>query len=233
MVSNIILFDTFTVRLQRPCPIACHKRPHRLRNASASMSQQSLVATCNEADSPPPAITNSHTVESQSEQLQLRLPGAQSFATFVSLWDTLTARLLPLHSSGASAEMLLAAIRLLLATADNQTASPRLSSGSVAPHDHSSASSLPAKQVDKGTPKTLQQLLGVALHLADLSSAGLPLDTATIAAGVLAEPLCSGRLRLATVAATVGPEVARLLEHLAAVHSLPAAVDVYEDSTCR
>lgn len=218
---------------QLSCQLArklCRNRHERQLVLTASTASESLSSVDAEIIVPEQTALRK---AGQPRQGQLQLPGGQTFATFVGLWDTLTARLLPLHSTGASADMLLAAIRLVLASAGSTTMMPRMSSGSIAPHDSSYSVDISQDQREDEAPMALNQLLGVALHLADLSSAGMPLDTSAIAAGLLAEPLCSGRLSLAQVRASVPPEVAHLLEHIAAVHSLPAAVDVYDDSTCR
>lgn len=208
----------------------CRNRHRRQILLAASTASESLSSTDAETNIPE---ETSLIKARQIRPGQLQLPGGQTFATFVGLWDALTARLLPLHSTGASADILLAAIRLVLASASSTAIMPRMSSGSIAPHDSSYHADTSPDQREDEAPMALNKLLGVALHLADLSSAGLPLDTTAIAAGLLAEPVCSGRLSVAAVRAAVAPEVALLIEHVVAVHSLPAAVDVYDDSTCR
>ena len=173
-----------------------------------------------------------HAACAAPSAVQLQLPGGQSFAAFMGLWDTLTVRLLPLYSTGAAADMLLAALRLMLASAA-ASAAKSISVSTFATAASTAGPGGISHEQTCNVPRDVQQLLGVALQLADLSSAGLPINAAAIAAGVLAGPLLAGRLSVAAAEDAAGHAVGRLLEHLAAVHSLPAAVDVYNDATCR
>lgn len=79
----------------------------------------------------------------------------------------------------------------------------------------------------------VQRLLAVAMQLADLSAAGLPLDAAAIAAGVLADSVHCRRLTMPDVEGAVGPHMAQLMADVASVHDLTEAVDVYDDATSR
>jgi ppGpp synthetase/RelA/SpoT-type nucleotidyltranferase len=70
--------------------------------------------------------------------------------------------------------------------------------------------------------------LGAAARLADLASAGLPLDAASIAAGIVADAAASGALSVADIGAKLGPDVASLTADVLSLRALPRAVDVYD-----
>ena len=179
----------------------------------------------------------------------LLLPGGQTLATFFASWDQLTARLLPRDSTGATADMLLASIRLLLSCTGSAPSGGLPATSCCPAQDGSSGDatagsrgshslSVPAPgqsacEPDSGQLQNVQQLLAVALQLADLSAAGLPLDASAVAAGLLAEVVHRGQLSLPAVETAVGPDLAHLLAEVATVHNLTAAVDVYDDATSR
>ncbi len=201
-----------------------------------------------------PVLAGASTPASEDVPIQtaappLQLSGGQTLATFFASWNQLTARLLPRDSTGATGDMLLAAIRLLLSCTGSPP-SPNLpatsscpaqdgSSGHAAAGFHGSNSlsgptpGQSAYEPDSGQLQNVQQLLAVALQLADLSAAGLPLDASAVAAGLLAESVHRGQLSLPAVETAVGSDLAHLLSEVATVHNLTAAVDVYDDATSR
>ena len=75
--------------------------------------------------------------------------------------------------------------------------------------------------------------LQVATMLSDCIADGIPLDTESIAAGILAEVVSSGSLRTSVVEAHLGPGVAKLLHDVMRVRSLPKRLDIYDDVATR
>ena len=130
---------------------------------------------------------------------QLQLPGGQSLAAFMGMWDLLTARLLPRDTTGPAAETLLAALQLLLASMTNAANPAPLQGPSPVAGSARPLLQAPAPKADLELPALDGQLLAVALQLADLSAGGVPLDAEAIAAGVLADAVQRGALSMDAV----------------------------------
>lgn len=143
------------------------------------------------------------------------LAATHSVAALAAAWDQLAPRLPLQLGLGQGAELILNALKLALAVGGGVPAAPPAARG-----------------------------LAVALRLADLASAGLPLDAEALAAGVLVEALCRGGgdagggaasagAALQLVEARVGPGVAQLVHDVLRVRGLPSRVDIYDDEAAR
>ncbi len=84
----------------------------------------------------------------------------------------------------------------------------------------------------QATP-TASRTLSVATQLADLSGQGFPLDSESIAAGILVDAVAAQRLSLGLVDARLGSPVANLIEDVLKVRRLPSRVDLYDDVASR
>jgi len=79
----------------------------------------------------------------------------------------------------------------------------------------------------------VQRSLALAVALAELYAAGLPLDGASIAAGIVAEAVDVSALHINTVQAKLGPEVAALVHDVLAVRHAPERTHSYDDTSSR
>lgn len=69
--------------------------------------------------------------------------------------------------------------------------------------------------------------------LSDCIAEGIPLDSESIAAGILAEVVSSGSLCTSVIEAQLGPGVAKLLHDVMRVRALPKRLDIYDDVATR
>ena len=120
------------------------------------------------------------------------------------VWRQLANRLaLPPHSSDAAQLMLRA---LKLAVSSLRDAPPR---------------------EDGRTPA--KRAIMVAVLLADLSTAGVPLPPEGIAAAIVADAAADGRAAIAMIESELGRDVAELVLAVLRVRDAPCAVDLYDD----
>lgn len=143
-------------------------------------------------------------------------------------------------SDADTSQLILAALKLAVRSLSRTVAPEQQpstsSSGSSGPAfgGNSSAGSSPA-----GTPTggralpAVQRSLALAVALAELYAAGLPLDGASIAAGIVAEAVDVSALHVNTVQAMLGPEVAALVHDVLAVRHAPERTQSYDDASSR
>lgn len=79
----------------------------------------------------------------------------------------------------------------------------------------------------------VQRSLTLAVALAELYAAGMPLDGASIAAGIVAEAVDVSALHINTVQAKLGAEVAALVHDVLAVRHAPERTQSYDDASSR
>ena len=79
----------------------------------------------------------------------------------------------------------------------------------------------------------VQRSLALAVALAELYAAGMPLDGASIAAGIVAEAVDVSALHINTVQAKLGPEVAALVHDVLGVRHAPERMETYDDGSSR
>lgn len=79
----------------------------------------------------------------------------------------------------------------------------------------------------------VQRSLALAAALAELYASGLPLDAASIAAGIVAEAVDVAALHIRSVQAKLGPEVAGLVHDVLAVRHATDRVQLYDDANSR
>jgi hypothetical protein len=79
----------------------------------------------------------------------------------------------------------------------------------------------------------VQRSLALAAALAELYANGLPLDAASIAAGIVAEAVDVAALHIRSVQAKLGPEVAGLVHDVLAVRHATDRVQLYDDAHSR
>jgi hypothetical protein len=79
----------------------------------------------------------------------------------------------------------------------------------------------------------VQRSLALAAALAELYANGLPLDAASIAAGIVAEAVDVAALHIRSVQAKLGPEVAGLVHDVLAVRHATDRVQLYDDANSR
>jgi hypothetical protein len=79
----------------------------------------------------------------------------------------------------------------------------------------------------------VQRSLTLAVALAELYAAGMPLDGASIAAGIVAEAVDVSALNINTVQAKLGAEVAALVHDVLAVRHAPERTQSYDDASSR
>eukprot|EP00775_Hariotina_reticulata_P012229 gene12229-12367_t len=92
-----------------------------------------------------------------------------------------------------------------------------------------SGARLPGAGASSSTP-AVKRSLALAAALSELYASGLPLDAASIAAGVVADAVDVGALHIRTVQAKLGPEVAGLVHDMLAVRHAPDRAEVYDDA---
>ena len=152
--------------------------------------------------------------------------GLQSVATLASAWASLSQHLdrsnsnsgQSTSSSSSEAEsLILSALKLTLA--------------SLGRGRHARAAAGTAMRPDGRDPQSRAVDLGVML--ADLSSAGIPLDAEAIAAGIVLEAVSYGGLGIEAVLARLGPGVATLVHDTLRVRSAPDRVELYDDEASR
>lgn len=149
-------------------------------------------------------------------------------------WGHLSTRLQPNNSTGSSSDsedsvisqLILSALKLAVrslsrASADNTTGS--YDSGSFDSATALGTSSKPA----------VQRSLALAAALAELYANGLPLDAASIAAGIVADAVDAAALHIRTVQAKLGQEVAGLVHDVLAVRHAPDRAQIYDDANSR
>ena len=85
----------------------------------------------------------------------------------------------------------------------------------------------------QGLGPRASRALQVATMLSDCIADGIPLDSESIAAGILAEVVSSGSLCTSVVEAQLGPGVAKLLHDVMRVRALPKRLDIYDDVATR
>jgi hypothetical protein len=79
----------------------------------------------------------------------------------------------------------------------------------------------------------VQRSLALAAALAELYANGLPLDAASIAAGIVAEAVDVAALHIRSVQAKLGPEVAGLVHDVLAVRHATDRLQLYDDANSR
>lgn len=79
----------------------------------------------------------------------------------------------------------------------------------------------------------VQRSLTLAVALAELYASGMPLDGASIAAGIVAEAVDVSALHINTVQAKLGAEVAALVHDVLAVRHAPERTQSYDDASSR
>ncbi|KAG1659807.1 hypothetical protein FOA52_002143 [Chlamydomonas sp. UWO 241] len=132
-------------------------------------------------------------------------------AELASAWGTLAPRLPPKSSvdstqdaDGVETAMLIEALKLAL-------------------------SSLQGAPVRRDGREPMARTVELAAVLADLATAGIPLDAESIAAGVLLEAADTGRLGIAAIQARLGPGVADLVHDVQRIRSAPERVELFDD----
>ncbi|KAK9817892.1 hypothetical protein WJX72_003848 [[Myrmecia] bisecta] len=152
------------------------------------------------------AASSQGGVTEEERSVTASLPGSlasTNLVEFVTAWEQLALRLPP-HAGLARSGFILNALKLAVAHR-------------------------PAQRLGQADPPA-SRALAVASRLADLSAQGLPMDAESIAAGILADAVQLGSLSVAVVEQRLGPIVAHLLHDLIRVRTLPARVDLYDDT---
>lgn len=128
-------------------------------------------------------------------------------------------------TSADTSQLILAALKLAVRSLSRTVADTHATQQQqdVSAGGSSSGPALPA----------VQRSLTLAVALAELYAAGLPLDGASIAAGIVAEAVDESALHINTVQAKLGPEVAALVHDVLAVRHAPDRLHSYDDGSSR
>eukprot|EP00878_Enallax_costatus_P026553 GHUV01028499.1.p1 GENE.GHUV01028499.1~~GHUV01028499.1.p1 ORF type:complete len:226 (+),score=52.05 GHUV01028499.1:882-1559(+) len=94
----------------------------------------------------------------------------------------------------------------------------------------SSSSTTYNSSANSSAKPAAQRSLALAAALAELYANGLPLDAASIAAGIVADAVDTAALHIRTVHAKLGQEVAGLVHDVLAVRHAPDKVEAYDDA---
>lgn len=119
----------------------------------------------------------------------------------------------------ATTQLILSALKLAVRSLSRVPDSP----SSTASYSITSSTSKPA----------VQRSLALAAALAELYANGLPLDAASIAAGIVADAVDAALLHIRTVQAKLGQEVAGLVHDVLAVRHAPDKAQIYDDANSR
>lgn len=133
-------------------------------------------------------------------------------------------------SDAETSQLILAALKLAVRSLSRTVSDPSTSSSSFG-GTSSSSTGFPAG--DGPALPAVQRSLALAVALAELYAAGLPLDGASIAAGIVAEAVDVSVLHINTVQAKLGPEVAALVHDVLAVRHAPERTHSYDDASSR
>jgi hypothetical protein len=138
-------------------------------------------------------------------------------------------------SDAETSQLILAALKLAVRSLSRTVSDPSTSSGSFGGSTSPSTGFLqdrPPAGDDPALP-AVQRSLALAVALAELYAAGLPLDGASIAAGIVAEAVDVSGLHITTVQAKLGQEVAALVHDVLAVRHAPERTQSYDDASSR
>jgi hypothetical protein len=177
-----------------------------------------------------------------NEQQQQQLDNPSGIVSLMQAWGQLSTRLqqpaAPAEPSTGAAAGPTAAGQSSAASEDDVT-QLILSALKLAVR---SLSRVPAA-ADSGNPASsgrassnrpaVQRSLALAAALAELYGNGLPLDAASIAAGIVAEAVDVAALHIRSVQAKLGPEVAGLVHDVLAVRHATDRVQLYDDANSR
>lgn len=170
-----------------------------------------------------------HGVQQESQGCQQDQPDNPSgIVSLMQAWGQLSTRLQQPSAAGtadassdqAVTQLILSALKLAVRSLSRVPAAGE-SGGSTAAA--ASARNKPA----------VQRSLALAAALAELYASGLPLDAASIAAGIVAEAVDVAALHIRTVQAKLGLEVAGLVHDLLAVRHAPDRAQVLDDASSR
>jgi (p)ppGpp synthase/HD superfamily hydrolase len=123
----------------------------------------------------------------------------------------------------ATTQLILEALKLAVRSLSRVPVDSTASGARLPEGPTSSSSSTPA----------VRRSLALAAALAELYASGLPLDAASIAAGVVADAVDAGALHIRTVKVKLGLEVAGLVHDMLAVRHAPDRTPVYDDANSR
>jgi hypothetical protein len=138
-------------------------------------------------------------------------------------------------SDAETSQLILAALKLAVRSLSRTVSDNSTSSGSSGGNSSPSTGFLqdrPPAGNDPALP-AVQRSLALAVALAELYAAGLPLDGASIAAGIVAEAVDVSALHINTVQAKLGHEVAALVHDVLAVRHAPERTQSYDDASSR
>lgn len=124
-------------------------------------------------------------------------------------------------SDDATTQLILSALKLAVRSLSRVPSS----TGSTDSSSYDSSS--------RGTKPAVQRSLALAAALAELYANGLPLDAASVAAGIVADAVDAAALHIRTVQAKLGSEVAGLVHDVLAVRHAPDRAQIYDDANSR
>jgi hypothetical protein len=140
-------------------------------------------------------------------------------------------------SNAETSQLILAALKLavrsLSRTVTDPSTSGENSSSIFGLNGTSTSTSTHAGGHSVPTLPAVKRSLALAVALAELYASGLPLDGASIAAGIVAEAVDVSALHINTVQAKLGPEVAALVHDVLAVRHAPERAQSYDDASSR
>lgn len=134
-------------------------------------------------------------------------------------------------SDAETSQLILAALKLAVRSLSRTVSDPSTSSSSFGGSSNPSTGFL--QDAPGPALPAVQRSLALAVALAELYAAGLPLDGASIAAGIVAEAVDVSALHISTVQAKLGPEVAALVHDVLAVRHAPERTQSYDDASSR
>ncbi|CAG9462056.1 unnamed protein product [Pedinophyceae sp. YPF-701] len=140
---------------------------------------------------------------------------------FMQAWDLLASRLAPGSGPAAAPDLLLSALKLLLACYPG--AAPFLPANVAA--DVPRPPHTPAQLA----PPAVASALELSVALADLASFGMGTDSETVAAGLVLEAVSNGDISLESVERELGPIVGSIVHDALVVRRAPQRVDLYDD----
>eukprot|EP00879_Flechtneria_rotunda_P029163 GHRR01031441.1.p1 GENE.GHRR01031441.1~~GHRR01031441.1.p1 ORF type:complete len:284 (+),score=86.14 GHRR01031441.1:142-993(+) len=179
-------------------------------------------------------VTEHGSMDNGADIVQQGQPSSPSgMVALMEAWGHLSSRLqqpnAPLQDTtarDATTQLILSALKLAVRSLSRVPNAA--SSGLAMPNSISSIVSSDSK-----TEWGVQRSLALAAALAELYANGLPLDAASIAAGIVADAVDVAALHIRTVQSKLGSEVAGLVHDVLAVRHAPDRAESYNDATSR
>lgn len=179
-----------------PCSLALPAHLQNQDGAPAAPNSSFRLLSTGRLASPLAALA-ALTGEAAALVVRPQEAGGASLLQLVAAWDQLSARLPPQARGGHAAEVILGALKLVVAFAPPPAAADAPSAAAAALAIAGAGSTDEQQQPEGPHVAALSQPvargLAVAARLADLAADGLPIDAESIAAGILAEALLAGQ----------------------------------------